>query len=259
MLQKVRLVWAIILLVLIGCKTSEKLVAANAEPVQIQVLATLHKFHLTNPNYSYEKVTQLIKKFDPDIIAVEIRLEDLQEDSTYLAQFYPLEMRQVLKDFPREKVRGLDWYGNEAAGKTMAPGVFKNEQTELGKIKKLERELNQDSVLAPKLMSVAALGKKQAALAKVSSPAKLNNGEYDKITDAFYQNLEAATHGTRYQTYTDFNRLRDQIITENIVELVKENPGKRIIILVGANHRSRAVKVLQQLPSDKVKLVPVED
>ena len=259
MLQKVKTFCLLFLLATAACKTNQQRVLQITSPAEVQVLATAHKFHLTNPNYPYARVTQLIQSFAPDLIAIEIRPEDLHEDTTYLKQFYPQEMRQVLKDFPREKVRGLDWYGEEMRGKKMPADVFKIEQTELGKIKKLEREMNRDSLLQPKLLPLAELGKQQAELAKTASPAILNNGQYDEITRTFYEVLDEAVKGTRYETYTNFNRRRDEIITENMVKLVQENPGKRIIFIIGANHRARAINALEKLPTDQVKIIPIED
>ncbi|MFC5272343.1 hypothetical protein [Adhaeribacter terreus] len=259
MLEKVKVFGLLFLLTAAGCKTTEKSLVESASPAEVQVLATIHKFHLSNPNYPYAKVTQLIQTFNPDIIAIEIRPEDLKEDTTYLKQFYPLEMRQVLKDFPLEKVRGIDWYGEEMRGKKMPSDVFKNEQTELGKIKKLEREMNRDSLVIPRLAPLAELGKQQAELARTAPPAVLSNGQYDELTRNFYEVLDEAVKDTRYETYTNFNRRRDEIITENIVNLVQENPGKRIIVLLGANHRNRAINALEKMPTDKVRLVSVED
>lgn len=255
---KVTTVWLFLLLAT-ACKTTQKPVQVTANPAQVQLLATIHKFHASNRLYPYEKVTALIRNFNPDLIAIEIRPEDLQEAQTYLAQFYPLEMRQVLLDFPPEKIRGLDWYGNEMKGKKLPPDVFKNESTELGKIKRLEMQMNHDSLVAPKLLPLEALGQKQVELAKTASPAQLYNGGYDAITQQFYTVLEAGAKGTRFEEYTNFNRLRDEIISENIFKLVKENPGKRIMVLIGANHHSRAVNVLKSLSPDYVNLIPVTD
>lgn len=236
--------------------TVEKL---HSKPTEVQVLSTIHKHHLTNPKYPYSKVTQLIKKFDPDLIGVEIRPEDIMADSVYLAQFYPLEMRQVLKDFPPEKIIGFDWYGEEMRGKRMPADVFKNEQTELGQIKKLEREMNQDTSLAPKLLPLAELSKKQVEIVKTHSPAELNNGEYDNITATFYTILNAALTGTEYEKYAAFNRQRDIEISGNIVKLVEENPGKRIIFLLGANHHGPAVTALQKRFGNHIKTVVVSE
>src|SRR5688572_2826657 len=74
MLQKGKVLGLFILLAISACKSIERPVSttasATAEPSEIQVLATIHKFHLTNPNYPYSKVTQLNKQFNPDIIAI---------------------------------------------------------------------------------------------------------------------------------------------------------------------------------------------
>jgi hypothetical protein len=258
MLQKVKAAGLMILLAFASCKSSRNSYSQKPEPAEVQVLATIHNFHATNPNYPYSKVTQLIQKFHPDLIAVEIRPEDLKGDTAYLAQFYPREMRQVLLDFPREKVRGVDWYGNEMAGKKMPADVFKNEQTELGKMKSLGGKMHDDPQMKPKLLPLEELGNQQEELAKNSSPAMLNNGHYDQLTVTFYEVLEAAVQGTQYVAYTNFNRERDVKITDNIVKLAKANPGKRIIVLLGANHRARAVKALESMP-ETVKLVPVMD
>ena len=259
MLQKVKALFLVAILAFAACKPARKSFVQPSAPAEVQVLATIHKFHLNNHLYPYGKVTALIRKFNPDLIGIEIRPEDLREDQDYLAQFYPLEMRQVLLDFPRDKVYGLDWYGDEMKGQKLPADVFKNEATELGNIKKLERQMNHDSLVAPKLLPLVALGERQVELAKTASPAQLNNGEYDVLTRQFYTVLEAAAEGTRFQKYTNFNRRRDEIIAENIVKLVQENPGKRIIFLIGANHRAGAINALKKLPADKIKIIPVED
>ena len=244
-----------------GNSVAETKPGALAKPteVQVQVLATIHKFHSSNPEYPYRKVTELISRFNPDIIAVEIRPEDIKEDSAYLAKFYPLEMRQALNDFPLEKIRGFDWYGEEMRGRKLPDNVFKDESTELGQVKKMERDLNQDIMLAPKLIPLVALGKQQAEMAKTFSPARLNNGEYDKVTASFYAVLYSALAKTKYQKFADFNQQRDQEIAKNIEQLVKENPGKRLIFLLGANHHGPVVAALQKQLAEQLKLVPVQD
>lgn len=63
---------------------------------EVLVLSTLHKGHLSNPNYSYDSISQIIQNFDPDVLGVEIRAEDVKLDKDYLSKFYPLEMHQYL-------------------------------------------------------------------------------------------------------------------------------------------------------------------
>lgn len=90
---------------------------------EVLVLSTLHKGHLSNPNYSYDSISQIIQNFDPDVLGVEIHAEDVKLDKDYLSKFYPLEMHQYLFQTDSISYYGFDWLGEEIEGVPM-PEIF---------------------------------------------------------------------------------------------------------------------------------------
>lgn len=77
----------------------------------------------------------------------------------------------------------------------------------------------------------------------------LMTGKYDALTEEFTVSQAIILRGTPYQYYDDFQVMRDQRIADNVKAIAKKNKGKRIIVLTGANHRNRAVKLLAKLRS----------
>ncbi|MEJ8803243.1 hypothetical protein [Pontibacter sp. H249] len=63
--------------------------------------------------------------------------------------------------------------------------------------------------------------------------------------------------GLPYENYTSFNRQRDEHIGKHIIETIRQNPGKKLIFVMGANHRFAARKNIEQAFGGNVELVPV--
>ncbi|MDP1795824.1 MAG: hypothetical protein Q8K53_00775, partial [Daejeonella sp.] len=63
-----------------------------AQKTELLILPTIHGGHKKNVNYNFEHVRQIIQNFKPDIIALEIRPEDMNRDTTYLKAFFNPEM-----------------------------------------------------------------------------------------------------------------------------------------------------------------------
>lgn len=264
LMMKYKPLFALLFLFLVGC-TSTVPPAQNSSgtkvaPTQVMLLATLHGLHKSNPRYTYNDVYELIRRYNPDVIGVEIRPEDIGQDTTYLKQLYPLEMRQITVLFPQNKVYGVDWYGEEAEGKLLPDNVFKGANKQLTEIKQLERDLNTDSSLSAQLKLIAVLPQKMVALASSSSPAEFNNsGHYDLVAELFYKQMDIMLQGTPYEAYAQFNRRRDEHIGHNIITLIKKNPGRKLIFVLGANHRFAAEKNIRELLGDQVRPVEVPE
>ncbi|WP_299703445.1 hypothetical protein [uncultured Pontibacter sp.] len=264
-MMKYKLLLALLLPLCIACSStapvSQSTTATEATaPTQVMLLATLHGLHKSNPNYTYDKVYELIRRYNPDVIGVEIRPEDIGKDTTYLKQMYPLEMRQITVLFPKEKVYGVDWYGEEAAGQLLPADAFKGGNKQLTEIKQLERGLNTDTTLSSRMKLIAVFPQKMVELASTSTPAQFNNsGHYDLVVELFYNQMDIMLQGTPYEAYAQFNRRRDEHIGRNIVSLIKENPGKKLIFVLGANHRFAADKTIREQLGEQVQLVEVPE
>ena len=74
-----------------------------AQKTEVLILPTIHGGHKKNVNYNFEHVRRIIQNFKPDIIAVEIRPEDMDRDTNYLNPLYNPEMIMFKNEFPEAK------------------------------------------------------------------------------------------------------------------------------------------------------------
>ena len=244
------------LVLLAGCTTADGRVASTAaEPLQVMVLATMHGAHADNPRYSYDDVYALVNRFDPALVAVEIRAEDLSRGEAYLARNYPLEMRELARRHAGH-VAGIDWLGEELEGRPVPPDYWR-EQSE---IKRLERRLAQDSGM--KSPETDDAKERQLAIVETATAQALNDGRYDRASADYYAAFARMVEGTDYQRLSDFYAERDRRIAGNAETLVadmlarNEQPA-RAVFVVGADHRGPLVAALQRRFGAAIELVPV--
>lgn len=226
---------------------------AQAQNTEVVVLPSIHAFHRSNPNYTYKDLFGIIRAFDPDVIAVEIRKEDIGQAREYLDTFYPDEMIMVRDSFPSTTC-GIDYYGAEVEGKLIPKNIFKDTLSDLGKYVQLQQKMQNDSLIQreERRLGMPEILEKQLELAKKYSALQLMNGEYDELTAKYYNLMDSLLLDSPYQEYVEFNNLRDQKITANAINLISQNPEKRVLIIVGANHRGRLMKALKTIDSVKV-------
>ena len=82
---------------------------------RVYVIPVLHGMHKTNQQYTYDSIRAMVERLNPDVIAVEIRAEDIDSDTAYLKQNYPLEMWMMRYWFPSATIAGFDWLGKDLA------------------------------------------------------------------------------------------------------------------------------------------------
>jgi len=51
---------------------------------------------------------------------------------------------------------------------------------------------------------------------------------------------------TEFKPLSDFYKKRDEMIAENILEIIKHNNGKKMIFLIGADHRDYTLKKVSE-------------
>ena len=101
---------------LVGVFLFTNCVKAQSE-INVYVIPALHGLHQKNKNYNYDSLYAVIKKINPDYIIVEIRQEDMGQDTAYLKKNYPTEMWIMRYWFRNKKHFGMDWLGKEIEGK----------------------------------------------------------------------------------------------------------------------------------------------
>jgi hypothetical protein len=207
----------------------------------------MHREHKT---YSYEDLYRTVRNFRPDLVGVEIRDEDLHRDAEYLKANYPHEMITLAAEY-RGQAFGFDWLGSELSGRPVPKNYWREESW----LKKLEAERSNDPALRKE--AITALQEQQLELARAATPASINDGRYDEVTARYYAALEALYKGSRYQRLTDFYRARNEVIAQNIAQYVRRNPGRRIAIVTGADHRGFVARHLKRELGSRIQLASV--
>jgi len=249
-------VWLFFLL-LSGCAPSHLASPArDGAQIEVMVIATLHSGHVDNPQYSYDDLYNRIQAFEPDIVGVEIRQEDIGRASEYLARNYPLEMRVVAERYS-DSVVGIDWLGSDLAGRPIPPDYWRDQS----EIKRLQREFGEETLYATPQMETA--GKLQAEILARATPSSLNDGRYDEATREYYAALADAVGGTRFARLSEFYAERDRRIGEAVSKVVERFlPGPaasgRIVFVVGADHRGPLVEQLSKRFGQSIRLVSVD-
>ena len=160
----------------------------------------------------------------------------------------------VRDSFPG-KVRGIDYYNEETRNITVSRKMFSDTVSEMYRIKRLTQDMRLDStfVASYEKTKIPKIQKEQRRMALNYSAEEFLKGEYDSITGLQYRIEDSLFGNSPYAAYPVFNNRRDLQITLNALQLVEENPGKKILLLVGANHRNRLVDSLENRQVDLIK------
>ena len=198
---------------------------------EVYFIPTIHKFHQTNPNYSYDSLKTIVARLNPDIIAVEIRPEDLGQDLTYLSKSYPHEMIMMTSWFPDIKIVGFDWYGDDVEGKLISDDYWN-----INPLKLLEQQLDQDFLYKDRVALCDARKEERLNILNTSTLEQLLKSADAEIVKEHYHCLEIQFKGTPYEYLYKFSKERDEHILANINNIIKKNSDKRIVILTGDDH-----------------------
>ncbi|HET6245417.1 MAG: hypothetical protein H0V01_13740 [Bacteroidetes bacterium] len=200
--------------------------------VNIHIIPAIHGLHQKNVNYNYDSLYSEIKKINPDFIIVEIRQEDMGQDTSYLKKNYPGEMWIMRYWFSNKKHFGMDWLGKDLQDKPI-PDNYWAEKSDL---KKWEKELDKDSSLTTKLQACEEIQFMRIPTLTEGSFLDITNGEDEKLTLQYYQCLDRVLTNTKHSRITEFYQLRNYTMAERIAEVVKKNGEGNYVVLTGVDH-----------------------
>lgn len=245
----VRLWAAIVLaaLILPGCATSTG--EPRAEPAEVAVISAMHGLHRDHPGYDYDDLYALVAAYEPDLVGVEVRSEDMGRTGDYLARNYPAEMVALAQDYG-ERAFGFDWLGAELEGRAIPEGWWR----EGSEIKALERALGSDPHFTDR--DGERLDAAQFEILQDATVRSLHDGRYDAVTREKYARLSERLAGTVYAPVSEFYAERDRQITETIRAMAVANPGARIVVVTGADHRAGILDGLDGDPRIRLLAVP---
>ncbi len=235
---------------------SRRALAAGRPPSQIMVIPSIHKRLAGNPHYNYRDLYSLVAAFQPDLVGVELRQEDLTRPDAYLHHNYPEEMVALARVYA-SRVFGFDWLGEELEGRAIPDDWW----TRQSPIKQLERTCdtappNGSPELTQLNAQLEALSSQQDQIAETATAASLADGRYDRVAAAYYKTAAELTRGTPCAKLLAWYAERDRRISANIVEKIIQSPGRRVAIVTGVDHHGPVIGALSSLGSSIV-LVPV--
>jgi len=196
------------------------------------LIPVLHGLHKSNDAYNYDSLKAIIARLKPDIIAVEIRREDIGADTTYLKKNYPYEMWMMPQWFPKVRIVGFDWLGEDIEGKSIPDNYWK----EIAEIKKWERKRNQDTIFTVKLAPCDSISKVRLEILKTSSLKEILESRDSELIKTYYSCMEANLQGSEYQKIPEFYSRRNREMLKNISKLRQQAKGKTLVIITGDDH-----------------------
>ncbi len=209
---------------------------------KVLLLPVLHGLHKTNRAYNYDTLQNIIKRIQPGIVAVEMRPFDLAHDSAYLKKNYPLEMWMSAYWFPETEIAGYDWLGEDLEGRQVPDGYWKNES----QVKKLERQLNGDSLYSAKLVPCEKIVEERLIHLKNGSVTEIMQKD-GPLVKAYYDCLRLQLKGSAYERLVKFYDERNERMKKNIGKLLDTAPRATVVIITGADHYPYLLDYLRTL------------
>lgn len=211
---------------------------------EVYLIPTLHRLHQSNEQYNYDSLRAWIASLQPDILAVEIRREDLEADMMELKKNYPYEMWMARYWFPDKMIAGFDWLDSDIEGKKIPENYWQ----EASAIKLLQKALNSDSAYRHVADTCANYTTERLQLLKTLSLPALLKSKDAFLANQYYECLSACLSCTPYAGIPEFFELRNQKLLANIIAIHKRYPGKKIVVLTGADHYAWLISRLPHVP-----------
>lgn len=191
----------------------------KAKKPKVYVLSALHQLHDKTPYYSFDELTRIIDRIDPDVIVVELTPADL---ASRKEQVNKQEYQRSV--FPLAEKRGYELVPMEPAEPKFSEIV--------GVVRRSESALRTASPDKAAAFTIYANYLWEHLLNTWKSPADVNSAE----TDAMF----AVKHGFQNELFGPEQKKGweawNRHFLDRITETARNNPGKRILVVVGAEH-----------------------
>ena len=192
---------------------------AGGRPAQVAVLSTLHQLHEEVPGYSFADLSRAIERLAPDVLCVEVTAERLaarapeRNKREYPAAIYPLIDAHGYRAYPMEPSEPM--YGALVRPYVAASKAF--------------AEARPAQAEAFDRYGEAAYA---ALRAYWTTAASVNDPVTDQVLRAKHDLQEALVGPGERAGWQAWN----QHFLDVIVRAAADNPGKRIVVTVGAEH-----------------------
>ncbi len=210
----------------------------NSGKAEVLVVATIHQRHSTDTNYTYRHLNNIISSYNPDVVCVEIRPDDFRKEP-YLDEMVMATIWGLVHD---KKVYPIDWWRENTR-------LVRDSLSSLPEYKQKEQDLE---ALASKDSIITGFEKRFGSWQDQAQQGYefWNGREYNEYTMEDYR-LSMKVFGDSPMNLE--YRTRNDSMMARILSVIRENPGSRIIVLTGAEHKHYFDNALA--PNPEVALV----
>jgi hypothetical protein len=216
-------------------------VAVSAAPTPVLVVGTIHGSHRTNPNYSFEHLVQILVRFQPDVVCVEIRPVDFRKvpylDEMMLATTYGL--KRGLRVYP------IDWWDEGNPAREERDRFMKTPEFQAKSAR--EKQMTAESAIARRYL--ATYGEDERRIARERGYEFFNGDDYNEYIADTYR-ISMAIYGDSAMNL--YYETRNRNMTQLIARAIADNPGRRVVVLTGAEHKHYFDRSLAALPGVEV-------
>ncbi|MEG0308733.1 MAG: hypothetical protein RR636_12375 [Clostridium sp.] len=205
-----------------------------ANKTEVVIIGVVHEIYKN-------EILKYIAEHNPDVIGVEIRSEDIKETKEYLLDNYPSEMVEIVHKFPEIKTLGFDWLGEYIQNKKLSREYWQNNS-----VKKLYREFLNDITFQKERELLNIIEGKRDEILNNSNLKIYNNGIDDILAEVYYKQFYNILNKTQYEDYAHFWKDRDTHISQNVINIIEENKDKRIILIMGGDHKYVVVSEIEK-------------
>jgi hypothetical protein len=241
--MKGKMVYFLLIFITVSAELIYPDTTKNNDKTKVLVLGTIHGVHYRNPKYNFDHIAQILQTYNPDVICVEIRPVDFRK-VLYLTEMVTATIYGV-KNY--KKVYPIDWWSVD----TRADRDAYMKTDEYKKKEKIEIAKETENVI------IQDFNKKYGEWKNYSSVKGYefwNSEEYNKYWEEAYRiSMEVYGDGPMNLFY----KTRNDKMLELIKNAIHENPGKKIIVLTGSEHKHYFDIILAK--EDDVTLVKFDE
>lgn len=211
----------------------------SAGKTQVFVVGTLYKRHESVPTYDLDVLRKVIRAIKPEVFVLDVTPDELKNEKVWPGKIeYPGAIFPLMHEL---KVRA---YGSEPK-----EPLFSEISQSAGKAYK---EFGQTNPQAFQAMERHGQATYDALKISWKSPAEVNSA----VTDTIIAGKKALEEHMVGEAAKSAQQRWDEHHVERILDAVKENPGKRILVLVGIESRYSINNQLRR--NSQIDLVEME-
>lgn len=193
--------------------------AEDAAPAEVVVLATLHQLHGEIEGYSFDDLSTLIERLEPDVLAVELTPADLASRRD----------QAIKQEYPRVVFPLLDRHAWETVPLEPPPPLY---DELVGLFRGASADLRDNDPSRAETFDLY-LGKLyEVLLERWTSAAAVNSGETDALFEAKHRFQSALLGRDEARAWEAWNAH----FLARILDAAERHRGRRIVVLVGAEH-----------------------